>query len=454
MKIKISFFIVLAFSAFAFAKSGKIKLHGKVQNQTAENISISDLGNNQLFEMDLKADGSFKGSVKVTDGYFMLKYGRNTFYVYLYPKDDLEITFDALEIEKTLSFKGDGAERNNYLNAKRLLNKQTLQDIDSFYSINEDQYLINISNLKAGQEQLMANYDLSSFFMIEEKKSIHYDFLLSLKNFQSSLEFYRGEEVTPTSDYLKPLEEIDYTDEKEYQKHPYYRYLTNYHYSNNIEDASGVDAKLAQLRNVPHQPALITLVNGFYGKISNKTDHPEEYLELIKKVTSHKPFIDAAQKKYDELLQMETYLSQGSPSPGFEYESIDGSIVSLSNFRGKYVYIDVWATWCAPCIQQIPYLKELEERFKNDSIVFVSISVDKKRDKKSWKKMIDEKSLHGIQLFADKSFDSDFMEAYAVHSIPRFIILDPEGNVIDANAPRPSFKKTTKILNSLLVEKN
>jgi len=188
---------------------------------------------------------------------------------------------------------------------------------------------------------------------------------------------------------------------------------------------------------------------GLYSKISSKKDKAKDYFELIKKITSNQPFIDSAEKKYLEVISSNN-LKLGDISPKFSYEAIDGKTVNLEDLKGKYIYIDIWATWCAPCVKQVPYLKELEENYKDKNIVFVSISVDKKEAKPVWKKMVLNKKLGGIQLFADKSFDSEFMDAYAVNSIPRFILIDPSGKIIDSEAPRPSFAKTRVILDKLL----
>lgn len=135
-------------------------------------------------------------------------------------------------------------------------------------------------------------------------------------------------------------------------------------------------------------------------------------------------------------------LVEGNPSPAFiNYEDANGDTVSLSDLRGKYVYIDFWATWCAPCKKEFPYLKELEEKYKDHDIEFVGISLDKPESKEKWRKMVAEKELSGIQLFAGKAFDSDFAKAYHVSAIPKFIILDKEGKIVTANAPRPSDEK-------------
>ncbi|MCK4561887.1 MAG: TlpA family protein disulfide reductase, partial [Flavobacteriaceae bacterium] len=142
-------------------------------------------------------------------------------------------------------------------------------------------------------------------------------------------------------------------------------------------------------------------------------------------------------------------LKKGTPSPKFNYPNTKGENVSLDDLKGKYVYIDVWATWCAPCKKEIPFLKELKNEFKNKNIAIVSLSIDKMEHKDKWLKMVADKNLQGIQIMADKDWSSTFITAYHVQSIPRFILIDKEGNIFDANAPRPSDPNLKELLNSL-----
>ena len=89
-------------------------------------------------------------------------------------------------------------------------------------------------------------------------------------------------------------------------------------------------------------------------------------------------------------------LKEGDQAPTFKYLDINGKEVSLSDLKGKYVYIDVWATWCGPCQYELSHLKELEKKMHGKKIVFVSISCDK--DKAAWEKMVKEQGLGGVQL--------------------------------------------------------
>jgi thiol-disulfide isomerase/thioredoxin len=139
-------------------------------------------------------------------------------------------------------------------------------------------------------------------------------------------------------------------------------------------------------------------------------------------------------------------LKKGDPSPKFNYPNTKGEKVSLDDLRGKYVYVDVWATWCGPCKQQIPFLKELDKEYSGKNIAIVSLSIDKESNKDKWLQMVADEKLTGIQIMAD---DSDFATAYNISGIPRFILIDPEGNILDSNAPRPSDPRLKQLFESL-----
>lgn len=167
---------------------------------------------------------------------------------------------------------------------------------------------------------------------------------------------------------------------------------------------------------------------------SIKQNYAGRFLEVVTDTTR----INFFASKIDRL---EKY-SSGMPAPVFSYPDTTGSQVSLSDFKGKYVYMDVWATWCGPCIAEIPKLKELEEEF-GDEIAFVSISVDS--EKEIWHHFVREKELTGIQILSQGGSKAEIMDLFMIQAIPRFIMIDPDGNLVDADAGKPSFDKTRKL---------
>lgn len=154
-------------------------------------------------------------------------------------------------------------------------------------------------------------------------------------------------------------------------------------------------------------------------------------------------------KKYYDKTSANKKLNN-TKAPNFDYENYAGGKTTLESLKGKYVYVDIWATWCGPCRAEIPFLKELEGSLHDKNIAFVSVSVDADKDHDKWKTFVAEKELSGIQLFAGKTVLSEFIKAFSVNTIPRFILLDPSGNVIDADAARPSSPKLKEQLNALL----
>ena len=141
---------------------------------------------------------------------------------------------------------------------------------------------------------------------------------------------------------------------------------------------------------------------------------------------------------------------KGEKAINFTYPVLQGDTISLFDLHGKYVYVDVWATWCGPCIYEIPYLVELEKDYHNNDITFVSISLDTEKDKEKWKTMVKEKNLKGIHLFANGW--SKITKDYAIFGIPRFMLFDKTGNVIETNAPRPSSKEIRILFNEILTD--
>jgi len=149
-------------------------------------------------------------------------------------------------------------------------------------------------------------------------------------------------------------------------------------------------------------------------------------------------------------MEMAAKLPEGAASPKFvNYENYKGGTTSLDDLKGKYVYIDVWATWCGPCKREIPFLKKVEKQYHDKNIEFVSISIDEEKDHDAWKKMVTDKEMGGIQLLADNAWFSQFVKDYFIKGIPRFILIDPDGNIVNPDAPRPSSSSLIDLFNSL-----
>jgi len=123
---------------------------------------------------------------------------------------------------------------------------------------------------------------------------------------------------------------------------------------------------------------------------------------------------------------------------------INNNTVDFATFKGYYVYIDLWASWCGPCVKEVPHLQALEKELQNNNVKFVSISLDK--NECAWRNKMKALNMHGNQFL---NCDNSLAEALNVSSIPHFVIYDKEGKLYNGNAPRPSDPSLKTLLESL-----
>ena len=272
----------------------------------------------------------------------------------------------------------------------------------------------------------------------------------------------------PSRAFNKELEDMVFNDTDHYFFSIDYKKMVN-------RDIVEKAIDLCEKDSIPYYDAMLDVIS----KIKNEDIKNQELYALIHKMlplsgniskTADRFFTLSTNKyhkdKIKELYASLQVLEPGRPAPKFvDYINYNGGTTSLDDLKGQYVYIDIWATWCAPCIREIPYLKEVEHAYANKNIVFVGISIDEgKRNisfdseakqqemeiaKEEWKAMVAEKELGGIQLLADKGWRSEFVKNFNTNGVPKFILIDPEGNIVSPNAPRPSDKKLIELLDSL-----
>ena len=140
----------------------------------------------------------------------------------------------------------------------------------------------------------------------------------------------------------------------------------------------------------------------------------------------------------------------GNPAPDLEFTDREGNLYRLSDFKGKTLFVDCWATWCKPCVEEIPYMKQrYEEKFKDDDrVVFISLSIDE--DIERWKKFVDKKDLPWGQYVATAQGNKDIDDKYGVEGIPYFFVVNADGTIGCNEASRPSFPDFNDFLESII----
>ncbi|HQP05088.1 MAG TPA: TlpA disulfide reductase family protein [Bacteroidales bacterium] len=160
-------------------------------------------------------------------------------------------------------------------------------------------------------------------------------------------------------------------------------------------------------------------------------DNLEPFYNEFMKIGKNQKYISEIKTLHNKWLS----LGKGKPAPVFNCVDAEGNSHSLSEFQGKLIVVDVWASWCGPCIREIPYLEKLKKAYLNKPVEFVAISVDDSREE--WLTGLKDEKLSGNQWFVN-GWNNDLCNNYIINSIPRFMVIDADGNIININAPNPS----------------
>jgi thiol-disulfide isomerase/thioredoxin len=141
-------------------------------------------------------------------------------------------------------------------------------------------------------------------------------------------------------------------------------------------------------------------------------------------------------------------LSAAEPRLGSElkikFTSVEGQPVDLAALKGKVVLVDFWATWCGPCVAEVPRVKAVYDKFHAKGFEIVGISLDE--DKARLQAFVKEKGMAWPQFFDGKGWENEICSRYSVESIPTMWLVDKEGKVADLNASRDLESKVAKLL--------
>ncbi len=420
---------------------GEMIFSSKIENPNSESIELLDLKRKVVQQIQVSTEGKFSDTFEIQEGYYYLNDGNESTPLYLKPGFNLTLSMNTAEFDESIVYKGKGAVENNYLAQKALMREGfgQLNYYAYYVKLSEERFLtISDSLFKLQKDFLEKQKDISADFSFIELKTLGLDYNRKISEFEGMKRYLTAEKDFKVSDqYPDAYANINLSDEKLLKSPAYLNFIESYLRNDTslISENDERDFTLAYtelivrlVKNKKIKEELLYNV-GFW-QLDN-TGELEQVFQLIQGALKKETYINEVTEKYQRLQKIQ----KGKVSPTFELKDINGAVVKLSDLKGQLVYIDVWATWCMPCMIEIPHLKELEEHFKGKDIQFVSICIMDKKE--SWHKMVTEKELGGIQLFAPDP-KIPFIVDYMIYGIPKFILLDANGNILDANAMRPS----------------
>lgn len=451
---------LLAFFAFSLASCNNDSIEAGDANFSA---SLSGAVNTTVLIMEANpfivspdtvetdANGNFVYSKYMEGpGYFeMLVGSQSRIPFFLLPNDTLFLSADIAQFSESQQFSGSASIYNNYISQFTKASTAFQSDIYAQFSKQEDQAIAAMDSLRDANNSALNslkqnNADLNAYFVEMEEARILYEWAVLHNIYPMYFKYLNKiESFEPSPEYTAYLGAVDINDSSLLSLGIYQTFLDTYvgvemenYYSNDalIEANPCVILYRLELIDQLFSNAAVKQVMAYkavmdYVRYEGVKDF-ELYSELFMKICPH----DGFQGVVNSVLSKWAHLKKGMPAFEFSFVDMDGVEVSMSDFTGKYVYVDVWATWCNPCIGEIPYLKSMEQNYHGKNIVFVSISVDQTQE--PWKAMVVNDTLKGVQLWAGQN--KEFSDFYKITGIPRFMLFDMEGNIIESSATRPS----------------
>lgn len=412
--------------------SSYVRLSGEITNPNSDKITIR--GNGYIKVIDVNTNGTFDDTLVIKEGNFTFYDTKESTAMYLAPGYRLDISLDGKEFDETLKYSGIGERPNNFNASYFLFNEKNAIDSETYKKMENQEYFDYELKTHASLMKLLNESEIENEKFLESQAD-KFRFQM-LNNLITKLgeDYFAGKTKGIITQYLdSEIDKIDFKDSVLFASNNDYRYFLSSYF---VAGLTSGDLKTLELYNeelleMQKKSIVTTLKRGISFYNMEKLDL---YYQTYVKLAANDKGINRIKEKYDRIKT----LKKGSPSPSFNYPDTSGKNISLESLKGKLVYVDVWATWCGPCKAQIPFLKQLEEKYREEDIAFVSLSIDQLKNISKWKDMIVDKQLEGIQIIADKAWRSKFVTDYVIEGIPRFILIDKDGNLMDPMAPRPA----------------
>ncbi|MFC2120642.1 redoxin family protein [Bacteroidota bacterium] len=449
--------LILLFIPFLFAcnngpQSGAI-LTGTIENLETDFFQLGGPGGARD---SIMVDEEGKFTFKLQDltepyAYYFIS-GEEFFRFYVAPGMNLDIILDQKSFIESIAFKGKGSDINNYIaNKTRVFGDRMDYEV---YKKNTEDFQTWAENDLVERQALLKETEkknINNPYWIQEEGEILYTWANNNSSYPSMHKYYAElEEFEVPEDFYNYKKELDVNDAKYIGSAAFQSYISTY-----IREEVAIISKDLRNENPDYKPAKIltletasklltekkVLENFLFASVKGYMSYYD--LDLIKDEIDffyanceNQEYINKFNIEYEEWKK----LSKGMPGMNFKGEDLEGKMVHFSDFKGKYVYVDVWATWCGPCKYEIPFLKKLEKDYHGKNIVFISYSIDE--DKDAWLKFVPENELGGVQIIGENAWESEMTTHYKVRGVPTFMFFDTEGKIISVNMTRPSNQKT------------
>ena len=436
----------------------KAVIKGKIQDYDVEKVSIVTfpsplLPEEVLAEVDLN-NGQFVLEVPVAGPLLVeLVHGRESVPLYLEPGYELDLTLTGQKLLESAKFKGTGAEENSFLSRYTLHfdEEEDYQPLPDNIRLPEKEFLQFLKERQEDQlaflEKQTGKKNISASFRKLVLAEIAYNYANDRLTYFDLRErvVTSGSNLTPSASYYSFLRELDMQQPENLQSVNFSNFLRNYvlylarqaklastdkHYYKKVYDL--VSQQLAgEVRTMAQ--AYVIRQSLQQGNVL----HAAAMLQDFDR-TAGKP---AVQESLRQLYASWSGLGIGSEAPDFELKDMDGNVVTLSDFKGKVVYLSFWRTNCGLCMVEQPHARELARKLQDHNVVFVSIGVDE--DEQAWRNAVESRGRFGVQLHL-KGQGEELVKQYGLKDVPAYFLIDETGSILSTKPRRPNDREAEK----------
>lgn len=397
----------------------------------------------------------------------MLMIGNNIIYLYVLNGNHIKFKVDYLDFKNTLSFNGDLAAENNF---NALENKNNItEELNSYSSFSDGNiYKNHVYKAIALNKKLWEEYPkqfLDSTFVSSVNTSLKYKHVNALWMYKIGYNPKENKffEKFTSPDYFLFLDSIEINNDNAVNNSDYSTALMRY-FHEKVDKNSLISLPESYSKSTKFKLSFLTKYN-YRKSVLTGISLDFALIDLIKLSiksidSTNKSFCDSIYNDYLNLsksnetkIWLFNYLKKLDDNnsmlvaPNFELINVNGKVVNLADLKGKVIYVDFWATWCVPCLANMPYSKKLAEKFKgNKNLVFLYINIDD--DYSRWKAYIKKNKPEGIQLYANEEWSKELKKKYFISGIPKYVIIGQNGELININAPDPAYAEK-EILNAI-----